>query len=434
MRVDEPHIESNLHLLFDVLVHNARVEEPLPELWPPVSPRTAELIRRGAQHVAVPQADWVNELHRASLSGETMRRIAADPVLVEATRRTNLANLFTWVAANIEHPGRRVQPSLSGEFLSFARDLVRRGLDAAALDAYRKGLAVAMSYWTEVCFGLTSDPAELQDLLLCSTRSMTTFIDDIIDIVQVQMQAERDELITGTHAERLETVTLLLEGAPVEARNAENRLGYRLTGDHTAAVVWGLPGIDPRRLELGAEALVEATGCGRRLTVIANAATLWVWYPTAIAPEDVPAAVVPDQVQVTLGGPGRDRAGFRSSHLEAATAQRTLDRAGSRRRLAYYRDIELVALLEQDRQAADNFLANTLGELRGADPALGQVALTYLAELGNVSRTAERLYTHRNTVLRRLQRVDQLLPRPLAQNPIQVAAALELLSWRGDSP
>ncbi len=60
--------------------------------------------------------------------------------------------------------------------------------------------------------------------------------------------------------------------------------------------------------------------------------------------------------------------------------------------------------------------------------------LTYVRELGSTSRTAQRLYTHRNTVLRRLARADELLPRPLAENAVAVAAALEVLRWRGESP
>lgn len=391
----------------------------------------ADLIRRCAQLAATPQEGWLEELHRASLSGETMRAIAADPVLVDATRGVNLANLFIWIASNIERPGQRVRPSLTGEFLGLSRDLVRRGLHAEALDAFRKAQAVALQHWTDICFSVTDDPVELRELLSITTLSMSTFIDDSIDAIQVQMRDERAELTTGTHAERLETVTLLLEGAPLDTPSAEARLGYRLTGDHTAALVWGAPGVDPRHLEQAAETLVEAAGSGRRLTVIANAATLWVWFPLAIHPRAGLSDAVPEGVQVTLGRPGRGREGFRASHLDAAAAQGALARAGSRRRLAFFRDVELVALLEQDRQAADEFLLSALGALRDADPELRRVAMAYIQELGNVSRTAERLYTHRNTVLRRLTRVDELLPRPLADNPIHVAAALELLSWRG---
>ncbi|MGC9537551.1 helix-turn-helix domain-containing protein [Streptomyces sp. UG1] len=47
---------------------------------------------------------------------------------------------------------------------------------------------------------------------------------------------------------------------------------------------------------------------------------------------------------------------------------------------------------------------------------------TYLREQCSTTRTAERLFTHRNTVLRRLPPADDLLPRPLADNVTAVAA------------
>ena len=58
---------------------------------------------------------------------------------------------------------------------------------------------------------------------------------------------------------------------------------------------------------------------------------------------------------------------------------------------------------------------------------VAEVALCYTGDLSN---PAERLYTHRNTVIRRLARADELLPRPLADNLVDIAAALELLRWR----
>lgn len=412
------------------LGHDVRVEEERGDPWPAVTPRIAELIRRGAQAVADPDASWLAQLHAASLSGEGMRAVSADPVLAESTRRANVANLLAWVAHNIEHPGERVPPSLSPDALANARDLVRRGLDADALDAYRKGQSVAWQRWMDVCFGLTEDPGELRALLDVTARSISTYLDDTIEAVRERMRAEAVELTTGTHAERLTTVTLLLEGAPVEPRHAEARLGYGLLGPHTAALVWGAPDVEPGRLEAAAEALLDATGSRRRLTLIANAATLWVWLPSAVPADVAAGVVVPDGVRVALGRAGRDLAGFRSSHLEAVATQQTMDRAGGRRRIASYDEVQLVALLERDRRSADAFVEDTLGALAEADPELRVVALTYVRQLGNVTRTAQRLYTHRNTVIRRLQRVDELLPRPLSENPVHVATALELLSWR----
>jgi DNA-binding PucR family transcriptional regulator len=182
---------------------------------------------------------------------------------------------------------------------------------------------------------------------------------------------------------------------------------------------------------------VRAAGADRRLTVVASAASLWVWLPSATAPGlpglTAELAAHPD-VRVAVGRPGRDVAGFRRSHLDAATTQRMVTRLTSPQQVARYQDVQLVALLTGDPAQADEFLADTLGALLGADADTRAAVLTYVRELGSTSRTAQRLYTHRNTVLRRLARADELLPRPLAENAVAVAAALEVLRWRGESP
>ena len=105
------------------------------EHWPRPSRRVAELFRRGVEIALDPRADWLADLHAASLSGQRMRPVAEDPVLAEGTRRANLANLLHWAAANVQHPGRRVPANVGPEALAGARDLVRRGLDQGALDA-----------------------------------------------------------------------------------------------------------------------------------------------------------------------------------------------------------------------------------------------------------------------------------------------------------
>ncbi|ADB75035.1 hypothetical protein Gobs01_00147 [Geodermatophilus obscurus DSM 43160] len=426
--------------------------------WPDTSPRVRELFRRGAEVALDPRADWVEELHAAALGGQRMRPVAEDPVLAAATRRVNLANLLHWAAANVQHPGRRVPPNTGPESLDTARDLVRRGLDESVLDAYRAAQGVAWRRWMQICFELTADPAELRELLDVSALSIATFIEDTVAATSERMRAERDELTRGAHAERRAAVTLLLEGAPISRARAEAQLGYGLAGPHTAAVVWSGSGTASEQLEAAAEAVVRASGAAHRLTVVASAAALWVWLPVATAPDAGKLAgelaAHPD-VRVAVGRPGRDVDGFRRSHLDAATTQRmvarlqkdpaaphhsqarggTLQRGHPTRQVpcqvARYEDVQLVALLTAEPTLADEFLADTLGDLLHAEAETRHAVLTYVRELGSTSRTAERLYTHRNTVLRRLARADELLPRPLAQNVVAVAAALEVLRWRG---
>ncbi|WP_211247596.1 PucR family transcriptional regulator [Cryptosporangium arvum] len=397
-----------------------------------MNPRVRELLRRGAEIAVQPPGEWIDEMDAAALSGERMRVIADDPVLAERTRRNNLANVLHWATANIQRPGERVPPNVSAEALEGARDLVRRGLDERALDSFRTAQNVAWRHWMDICFRLTDDPVELRELLDVSSRSIATFLDDTLAGITERVQSERDELTRGAHAERRATVTLLLEGAPIGRSRAEAQLGYSLSGPHLAAIVWSGLGTPTSELEDAAEAVRRACGVSRRLTVLASAASLWLWLPAADAPPaEALRRELGDDVRVAVGRPARDVEGFRRSHLDALTAQRMLARLTSPRRIARFEDVQLVAALTTDPATADEFVADTLGALASADADLRETVLTYLKEQCHAARAAERMFTHRNTVLRRLARADTMLPRPLAENTIAVAAALEILHWRG---
>ena len=90
-------------------------------------------------------------------------------------------------------------------------------------------------------------------------------------------------------------------------------------------------------------------------------------------------------------------------------------------------------MVTQDPDRADQFIKQTLGKLETASPELRAAVLTFVNEQCNASRAAARLYTHRNTLLRRLSRAEQLLPRPLEENSVHVAVALEMVHWSGSS-
>ncbi|MET0993473.1 MAG: PucR family transcriptional regulator [Mycobacterium sp.] len=392
-----------------------------------------ELFRHGAQIVLNAQSEWLEAMHDAELSAPNMQELAVDPVLNAALRRTTRANLLHWAAANVRDPGAPVPANVGPETLGIARDLVRRGLNESALQAYRVGQNVAWQRWMSIAFTLASDPDELRELLDVSARSLFTFVDETLAGVAEQMRIERDELTRGTHAERLETVALILDGAPISRQRAEARLGYNLEQTHTAAVVWS---DDPEssQLERATEALVRTADAHHPLSVIASAATRWVWIPGKAAPDLRRLEEVTDQmsgVRIAVGSTARGIEGFRRSHLDAITTQRMLTRLNSTQRIASFETVQLVSLVTQDPDRADQFIKQTLGELESASPELRAAVLTFINEQCNASRAAARLYTHRNTLLRRLSRVEQLLPRPLDENSVHVAVALEMVHWRG---
>ncbi len=402
--------------------------------WQKPSPRVRELIRRGAERALNAPPEWFREIEHAMLSSESMKSIADDPVLAAATRRTNRANLLHWAAANVTNPGEPVPANLSSETLAVARELVRRGVNAAVLDGYRLGQNAAWVRWMTIAFELSSDPRELRELLDVSARSISSFVDATLAGIAAQMEVERDALTRGTHAERRELVTLILEGAPVSPSYATHRLRYNLEQAHRAAIVWCEEAeSDLGLLESAANALARSAGVQHPLMVATNAATLWMWMPAIAAPDLSQVNLVVRElpgIRVAVGSLGQGVEGFRRSHVDALTTQRLLSRLRSDQRVASIDNVRLVSLITQDPEAADRFVKHVLGELEAAAPQLQQALRAFLAEGCNVTRTAARLYTHRNTLLRRLARAQALLPQPLEQHRLDVAAALEVLRWR----
>lgn len=405
--------------------------------WELPSAPVRELIRQCAQIVVSARREWLDELDQAVLAANPV--IAADPELAAAVSRSNRANMFFWGTANVRDPGGPVPANSGAEPMIIARELVRRGLDSFSLDAYRVGESVTWRHLMAIAFELTSDPAELHELLDVCSRSISSFIDATLARIAAQIEVERDELTQGTHAERRETVALLLDGAPIPRRRAEARLSYALTGTHTAAVIWSdNPDGDATALDRAVDAYGQATGVARPLSVLASTATRWVWVPVAAGSDTgvSTAAMLRSMgaardVRIAIGSTGHGVEGFRRSHFDALTTQQMMARLQSPQQIAFFTDIQLVALITTDADRAAGFVKHVLGDFESAGPELQDTLRTFIDEQCNASRAAARLYVHRNTLLRRLARADELLPTPLGERMVNVAVALDVLRWRG---
>ena len=405
----------------------------LDPLWPEVSEPVRALIRDLAERMLARADEIVGDLAAASLHDPRYRVIADDPILADVDERLVVANLKHWLTSNIARPGGRVGPPGAAEMRSYARDVVLRGLTTDDGASWRSVQRVAWRWWLAECFAATDDSDELRELIEVSGDSLTSFIDDAIAELAEQIRLNREELAGGSQLERHATVELLLQGSDIALPRAEMQLGYALTGSHVGAVVWVDSEEDATLLERAAEHVTRACGAHGRLTVVAGTTALWLWIPSRITP-DVSDFVAADgrrgSVRMALGRPGEGVAGFRRTHLDAVAAQRMLDRLGSGLSVVRYEDVHLVDLLSSDVAAADRFVDDVLGDFRNADPVLHQTVLTYVDEGLNRTTTAERLYTHRNTIDRRLARVDEFLPEPFVRNAVEVTAALTLLRVR----
>lgn len=358
---------------------------------------------------------------------------AADPALLAATVRNTRANVQFWAEAIVNDPATPVPANEAPQVIGTARDLVRRGLDDVVAENVRRGQNAAWRTWTHIALELTDDRDELRELLDYSARSLFAFVDALSTVIAAGMQAEREQLRGGTHTQRLETVGLIVDGAPITRERAATRLGYDLEAAHLAAVVW-LEELRPEAssLERAAEAVALAGGATRPLTVTASAGVLWVWVAARTAPDLAELEQALDGiplVRVALGRVASGIEGFRRSHLDAVATQRLLMRAPGGVRLADWETVRLAALLYEDEARAQEFVRSTLGDLAGADEVLRETLRLFLREQSNAARAARRLFTHRNTVLTRVSRAEQLLPRPLADTSVDVAVALDVDRW-----
>ena len=401
--------------------------------WDAPSPRVAGLIQQGVRALLDHPADAFAELDEACLAVNGPL-VAIEPRFAEAFRAAGRANFTRWAEANLRAPERPVPANLGSENMELARDIVRHGFDETILAGFRAGQNVGIRLWHDLAFQLTSDAQELQELLRTVTRSIFAFVDDTLAGIHEMIRRERDQLADANHVARLETVNLIIEGAPISMQQAGERLRYPLARRHVAGVIWSDSPVEAGALEAVAQKLATAAGAERQLTIPVGSSVLWVWLSIG-TPLDVSRLcdiVVPaGTARVALGRPGTDLEGFRGSHWEAVTTQRLVRRLPVRSAVISYEDVEVVALATKDQEKAGDFVSRTLGPLATSHPELRDTLRVFLREQCNLTRTARVLFAHRNTVMSRIERARGLLPEGLDGRTLHVALALEIVHLTG---
>ncbi len=406
--------------------------EGMEELWPPPSRVVADAIRSLCERLLTETDALVDAFARPSLVAQNDPALLADASLVEEDRELNRSDLVQWLTANVQQPGRRVQPYVGPRATAYINDLVSRGITPDFAVAWRVALRIGWRRWLEECVAHRADPDLLVGVLDVTGQSLVQYA---LDSVAALRQAGLAAAMGNADAEGVALIQLIAGGAPMAEDLAEERLRYRMARRHVGLVLWI---DDPQQADVLDEAIsaVRSVVGGRSaLAARASATSRWIWLSGEAIPdlhhvEKVLAAT--DEVCVAVGRPGRGLEGFRSSHQDALAAQALVIRLGSDRRFTAYADVDLVDTLTKDRAGARRFVINTLGPLAEADIALRQALLTYVQCGFNTTRAAANLYAHRNTVERRASRANELSSVKVEDNPAHVAAALLLLDLAPD--
>ncbi|MQY18002.1 helix-turn-helix domain-containing protein [Nocardia macrotermitis] len=181
--------------------------------------------------------------------------------------------------------------------------------------------------------------------------------------------------------------------------------------------------------------LAAALG-GGVLTIPSGASALWAWVGVE---SDVDLDRLPFEVEapvrIALGGPAAHIAGFRESHREAVAARQVAERAVvDLGRTLRYAQVEVAYLVGVDEAAMRALIDRELGALAlpGANPArLRETLHTYLRCRRSPDATAKELGVHRNTIRYRLQRITELLGRPIEERGVHLEIALECAAIYG---
>lgn len=395
------------------------------ELWPSPTPEVAEAIRSLCQGLLAASDELTDALAGPALRAQDDIALLSDASLVREDRYLNHSDLVQWLTSNIQHPGRRVDPYVGPQTSAYISDLVSRGITPDFAEGWRAALGVCWRRWLHECVAqYGTRPDKLIEILDISARSMVQYA---LDSVAALRQATREAATGNAGAEALALIQMISAGAPITEEVAELRLGYRMGRQHLAAVLWtDHPG---RTAALdGAVAALRSGGKDYGVFVArASATSRWVWLSGAEPPDPTPIRKIvttTDGICATIGAVGHGLDGFTTSHQDALAAQALVSRLGSDQRFTDYADVELIDPLTKDRASARRFVRKTLGPLADADSELRQTLLTYVQCGFNTTRAAAALYTHRNTVDRRVARANALSVVKVEDNPTHVGAAL----------
>jgi DNA-binding PucR family transcriptional regulator len=358
------------------------------------------------------------------------------------------------IHANLWHVFERVMPTgaedaltAPADALRFAASVLHRGIDTGDLiQAYRVGQNLAWSWWMErLSSSLLGESEVLIEALQVSSERMFTYVDAAIDEQVRLWEEERRRWLGRAIALRADAVRRVLRGEALVVEEVSEALDYQVDRHLLAAVLWDhLAQVDAEaamsRLEALADSIALALGATRALLVPAGASSLWAWFASEGAPVRLEvlaraaAAHRQDGQSVAFGLPGGGLEGFRSSHRQALRARRLAELAEAPVGVIRFDEVDTLCMFGEDPELIGDFMRRKLGGLVAEDAKterLRESVLVWLREGCNSTRAAARLFTHKNTVLSRLQRAEEALGHPLQEDRLGLELALTLVERLG---
>ncbi len=348
--------------------------------------------------------------------------------LLRAGARGHLAIVTGLLATPGAQPDDFDQPQAAA---AYAAMCARRGIDVGVVQrATRLGVDWFWRTLGERLADTVEDRGRRGELLDAGMEVVLGYADLAIGWIEPTYMEERRRWVRSPEAIRRATTLEVLADGPLDADGASRRLGYELSGEHRALILWP---VSAREERTALEGSIKAAGGGRAGLLVADGEALWAWVDgTARLNGWRP----PPRWRAVAGDPGPGREGFRRSHEEARIAYHALRPLGAAApALARYGEVAIPALLNaaEPRRARD-LVHRVLGPLAADDERAARLRATvsaYHAAGCRYAGAAERLAVHENTVAYRLRQAAELLGRPLDEPRLELAVALRLLETFG---
>ncbi|MCW8379703.1 PucR family transcriptional regulator [Streptomyces justiciae] len=275
--------------------------------------------------------------------------------------------------------------------------------------------------------------------------SISQVTDDGIGQFVVDYLDERSKMIDSELMRRRELVRELLSGSGTRSRSLAAEIasdfGFDIDRVHTAFVV------EHQAHAAGAEKTAlarDVRACLRDTATLIHPEShtrTVVWVTTA----DEPGPEVLEPVLAVLsrfssavramGEPASGLSGFRSTYFQASDLVETAPWLPVGGQVLRWSDHALTLTLGSDIERARWFVRSVLGPLSEPTGKAREHRATlraYLSSGKSLVHAAEALNVHRNTVVYRVQRIEQLIGRQLQGQELDIQCALHLVEQFGD--
>ena len=137
-----------------------------------------------------------------------------------------------------------------------------------------------------------------------------------------------------------------------------------------------------------------------------------------------------------MSGPAQTLSDWPRIYREALQAMDVGERLSLGNQIVEFNSLGVYQLLSEleDIPSVQNFAAQVIGPLAAYDNdhrgSLVQTLEAYFSHHGNISQTAESLFVHRNTLLYRMDRIQELTKQELINSDMRLALHLSLKLWQ----